>query len=131
MLAPNQHEAERLTLTAITTIDDAVKAALSLRGVAAEVFVKLGAAGAVADAGNGCWFAKGPQLHRGSAVGAGDAFLAAVLAAKRNGAPLEEALHSAVAAGGAVLQSTGSDLLTRADYEDMLRLVEARRVNGA
>lgn len=131
LLAPNQHEAERLTNTPIPSVQAAATAAHSLRGAADEVFVKLGAAGAVAMSSAGYWRAKGPQLQSGSAVGAGDAFLAAALVTKENGAPLAETLRAAVAAGTAVLRSRGSDLLTRSDYQDMLRQVEVEPVSAA
>jgi 1-phosphofructokinase family hexose kinase len=117
LIAPNRHEAERLTYTSIGTQQQAMDAARSLRSVAETVLLKLGEGGAIATSKDGCWIARGPALPSGSAVGAGDAFLAAALVAKENGAPLEEALRSAVAAGTAVLLSRGSDLLTRSDYE--------------
>jgi 6-phosphofructokinase 2 len=130
LIAPNHHEAERLAGLSIASRDDAVAAAQSLRRVAGEVLLKLGADGAVAASPEGCWYARGLPLQSGSTVGAGDAFLAALLVAKENGAPLDEALHGAVAAGTAVLRSRGSDLLTRSDYDDMLRAVEVMPVSA-
>ncbi len=131
LIAPNQHEAERLSYLSIPSAEEAVIAAHALRSVAAEVFVKLGAVGAVSASRAGAWIARGPQLQSGSAVGAGDSFLAALLVAKENGAPHEEALRSAVAAGTAVLKSRGSDLLTRSDYEATLREVQVTAVNAS
>lgn len=131
LIAPNRHEAERLTYTSISNLEHAIAAAQSLRSVAETVLLKLGEEGAIATSKEGCWIAHGPALPSGSAVGAGDAFLAAALVAKENGAPLEEALRSAVAAGTAVLLSRGSDLLTRSDYEDLLRAVEPTTISGA
>lgn len=131
LIAPNQHEAERLSELPIPSAESALHAARVLRGVAAEVFVKLGSGGAVATSRAGTWLAKGPQLRSGSAVGAGDAFLAAVLVSKEKGAPLEEALRSAVAAGTAVLKSRGSDLLTRSDYDETLREVQLTQVTAS
>jgi 6-phosphofructokinase 2 len=131
LIAPNQHEAERLSYLSIRTADEAVAAANALRSVAAEVYVKLGAAGAVAATRSGAWIARGLQLQSGSAVGAGDAFLAALLVAKEKGAPHEEALRSAVAAGTAVLRSRGSDLITHSDYEQTLREVEVTAVSAS
>lgn len=131
LLAPNQHEAERLTSARIPSVQAAVTAAHALRGAAEEVFVKLAAAGAVATSSAGCWWAQGPQLRSGSAVGAGDAFLAAALVTKENGASLAETLRAAVAAGTAVLRGRGNDLLTRSDYQDMLRQVEVEPISAA
>ena len=130
LLAPNQHEAERLVGAEIPSMEAAAEAAQSLRDVADEVFVKMGAAGAVATSRAGTWLARGPRLPSGSAVGAGDAFLAAALVAKQNGAPLAEALRAAVAAGTAVLRSRGGDLLTRSDYEVLLREVEVAQLSA-
>ncbi|HEY0673084.1 MAG TPA: hexose kinase [Longimicrobiales bacterium] len=124
LIAPNKHEAERLTYLSICSAREAGKALASLRALAPEVYLKLGAQGAVAATGDAMWLAHGPQLQSGSAVGAGDAFLAALLVAKENGAPPEEALHSAVAAGTAVLLSRGRDLLTRSDYDHMRQQVQ-------
>jgi 6-phosphofructokinase 2 len=131
LIAPNRHEAERLTYTSISNLEHAVAAARSLRSVAETVLLKLGEQGAIATSKEGSWMARGPALPSGSAVGAGDAFLAAALVAKESGAPLDEALRSAVAAGTAVLLSRGSDLLTRSDYQDLLRAVELTTISDA
>jgi 6-phosphofructokinase 2 len=130
LIAPNQHEAERLTYMSVPDADAAAVAARALGSLAPEVFLKLGHLGAIAAVGGEMWLAQGPQLRSGSAVGAGDAFLAALLVSKENGAPPKEALQSAVAAGTAVLLSRGSDLLTRNDYESVLREVQVRTVNA-
>ena len=131
LLAPNQHEAERLTYLSIPDATTAQTAARALRSLAPEVFLKLGRLGAIAAVGDDMWIAHGPQRQSGSAVGAGDAFLAALLVSKENGAPPKEALQSAVAAGTAVLLSRGSDLLTRSDYETVLRDVRVEPVSAA
>ena len=128
LLAPNHHEAERLTYTSITNESGAVTAATSLLSLAPAVLLKLSGKGALLATREGKWIAQGPQLKTGSAVGAGDAFLAAFLVAQEKGALPEEALRSAVAAGTAVLMSRGSDLLTRADYEETLRAVTVTAV---
>jgi 1-phosphofructokinase family hexose kinase len=131
IIAPNQHEAERLSYLSIPNAGEAVKAANALRSVAAEVCVKLGPDGAIISTREGTWLARGPRLQSGSAVGAGDAFLAALLVAKEKGAPPEEALRSAVAAGTAVLKSRGSDLLTHSDYAEMLRAVQVTAITAS
>jgi 1-phosphofructokinase family hexose kinase len=128
LIAPNKHEAERLSYMAIPDVPAAAKAARSLSTLAPEVYLKLGPDGAVASTGNESWMAQGPQLQDGSAVGAGDAFLAALLVAKENGALPREALQSAVAAGTAVLLSRGSDLLAPGDYASLLREVRLTAV---
>jgi len=71
--------------------------------------------------------AAAPPIRDGSAVGAGDAFLAGLLAAMEEGAEPPEALRAAVAAGTATLLSDGQDLLRRSDYEALLRTITVRR----
>lgn len=120
LLAPNQHEAERLTNQPIISVQDAAAAAKSLTTAAPRVLIKLGEKGAVLANAHGAWHAAGKPVTGGSAVGAGDAFLASFLVADKQGAPPYEALRRAVAAGAAVLHSTESDLLTREDYQRIL-----------
>lgn len=117
LLAPNQHEAGRLLNQPVVSVPEAGAAAQSLLSAAPTVLIKLGAAGAVLATRQGVWHAAGPAIGDGSAVGAGDAFLAGFLVAQKNGAPPYEALRRAVAAGAAVLRSRGSTLLTRADVQ--------------
>jgi 1-phosphofructokinase family hexose kinase len=128
LITPNQFEAERLVGQPVIELSDAVQAARELLGAASQVLIKLGERGAVLANANGCWHADGRDISAGSAVGAGDAFLAAFLAADLAGEPPQNALRSAVAAGGAVLLSEGSELMTRADYEDVLADVKLLRL---
>lgn len=128
LLAPNQHEAERVAGRPITSIAEAATAARALLASSPTVLLKLGERGAVLANAEGLWHAVGPAMPQGSAVGAGDAFLAAYLAAIMTETPPKEALRSAVAAGSAVLLSHGTDLLTRADYDTVLANVTLSRL---
>jgi 6-phosphofructokinase 2 len=138
LLVPNQHEAARLTGLATDDIAGATAAAreLCLRGTPL-VAVTLGAAGALlADpqqvrharalsAGSGAsagvgFESGGVGFDSGSAVGAGDAFLAGLLAALHHTSDLREALRHAVAAGSAVLLSTGTTLIAADDVHRLL-----------
>lgn len=123
LLAPNQHEAERLLRQPIVSVPEAAAAARSLLSAAPRVLIKLGKQGAVLADAHGCWHAQTQAVNEGSAVGAGDACLASLLVADLAGATPYEALRRAVAAGSAVLVSHGADLLTYSDYEAMLRRV--------
>ena len=123
LLAPNKHEAERLSDMPIVSVQDGAAAAESLLRGAKRVVVKLGAEGAVYHDGKLCLHAKGRSFRSGSAVGAGDAFLAAFLVAEGVGAAPPEALRRAVAAGGAVLQSEGAELVDRTKVEENLQNV--------
>lgn len=129
LLCPNQHEAERLTQMPLMSVQEAALAAESLLRAAPRVVIKLGANGAVYHDGNAALHAQGPEYRSGSAVGAGDAFLAAFIVAEKNGAPAHEALRHGVAAGGAVLLSQGSDLLTRPQFELALSEVVITPIN--
>jgi 1-phosphofructokinase family hexose kinase len=130
LLVPNRHEAERLLETPIRTVSEAAAAARRLAQQAACAAVTLGAGGAVLARSEECWHAQVPPLHTGSAVGAGDAFLAGLLLALGSSVspPLDEVLRSATAAGAATLLSRGTDLVAAADAARLAGRVEVRAV---
>lgn len=123
LLVPNTLEASRLVGREVASPETAVDAARELLGQGPErVVITMGADGAVAARADGAWLARPmpPEaaarvLARSSAVGAGDAFLAALLMALDGGTALPDALADAVAAGTAVLLSEGAALLRRED----------------
>jgi fructose-1-phosphate kinase PfkB-like protein len=146
LLVPNVHEAERLLGRRIVGLEQAAEAAATLleRGAAMAV-VTMGSDGAVAATRNGCWHARlraadsepglGRVLDEGSAVGAGDAFLAGLLVAgfTSGAAPPERpgpTLRAAVAAGTAALLSRGSDLVRASDVERVLPHVAVDVIPG-
>lgn len=138
LLVPNALEAARLLDRPVEGPAEAAAAARELlaryggSGLRCAV-VTLGADGAVAADADGTWHAHArppdPQtagaLGRSSAVGAGDAFLAALLLAMA-AETTPTALAGAVAAGTAVLLSTGSALLRAADVDEVRGWVEVR-----
>lgn len=127
LLVPNQQEAERLLGGRIESVAEAAVAAGALRGLGAGVAcITLGGRGAVLAGDAGCWYAAAPADQEGSAVGAGDAFLAALLMALDRGEPHPAALQQAVAAGSAVLKSEGGDLLTEQEYRRQLGRTEVQ-----
>jgi sugar/nucleoside kinase (ribokinase family) len=71
------------------------------------VVVKRGAGGCEAAEGTSRWRTAAPAAKAIDATGAGDAFVAAFLAARLAGAPIEECLARAVAAGAATTQIIG------------------------
>lgn len=125
LLVPNHHEAGRLLGRTIADRADAADAARALRDRWCDVAaITLGERGAVLARRDGVWHAQVAARGTGSAVGAGDAFLAALLLGLEDErAGPAEALRSAVAAGTAVLSSDGADLLRCSDYEALLREV--------
>jgi 1-phosphofructokinase family hexose kinase len=128
LLVPNLHEASRLLECEIGDVHGAAAAARSLRGDRMQVIIKLGEAGAVIATPMGVWHAETPRVHGGSAVGAGDALLAAFIIARERGAAAEEALCRGVAAGTATLLSEGSDLVEADAVDELSRRVRLRRV---
>jgi sugar/nucleoside kinase (ribokinase family) len=72
------------------------------------VVVKRGAAGCEAFEGETRWRVEAPAAKALDSTGAGDAFLAAFLAARLQGEDMEESLRRAVAAGSAATQFVGA-----------------------
>jgi 1-phosphofructokinase len=129
LLVPNQHEALRLAGT--MAADPAAAGRLARRLVRAGtpcVAITLGARGAVLADASGCWAAAPPSMDAGSAVGAGDAFLAALLIARDRDLAPAQCLRLAVAAGTAALRSHGSALLESAVVDELLPGVAVREL---
>lgn len=141
LLVPNVHEAERLLGRPVSGLDGAASAARALLELGPALgVITLGAAGAVAATSTGCWRARlepgegldviRSEIEEGSAVGAGDAFLAALLLNRDPARRTEEALGDAVAAGTAALLSRGSDLVRREDFDRVRPHVRVAPVPG-
>ena len=135
LLVPNDREASRLLDRPVDGAASAMAAARALLDrfePVGRAVVTLGAEGAVAADRDGAWHARtvhpsreaAARLASASAVGAGDAFLAALLLALDGGATTPEALADAVAAGTAVLLSEGAALLRREDAVEVRSWVE-------
>lgn len=143
LLVPNAHEATRLSGEPVTDAASACRAGRKLLRHDVElVAITLGAEGAVAVSAEGSWWCApripgelAADLAGGSAVGAGDAFLAALLLSldrhESEGAEgaheadkaVPAALARAVAAGTATLLSRGTDLVRREDVDRVARHV--------
>lgn len=131
LLVPNAHEAERLLDRSVRTPREAAAAARALvdRGTP-RAAVTLGADGAVAADGAGAvWAVARPdaglvrEIAAGSAVGAGDAFLAAFLLTPGEDGEIADAVAAGVAAGTATLLGRGPDLVTADDAARVRRTV--------
>ena len=128
-LAPNLHEAERLLGARIDGVASAAASVRVLAGTArAFAVVKMGADGAVMCVGNAVWHAVPPRIDGGSAVGAGDTLLAALLHSFREGATPADAIRYAVAAGTAVLLGDGEELVSAESVAAIMPRVEVRQV---
>ncbi len=139
LLVPNDLEAARLGGRPVDGPEAAALAGRELLGRGPDrVVITLGPDGAVGVDRSGAWWARpspppevGPRLARGSAVGAGDAFLAGLLQALDDGAATAAALAAAVAAGTAALLSTGADLVRAEDAAEVRSWVETEPVPEA
>jgi 1-phosphofructokinase len=131
LVVPNQHEAARLCGRTVDSVAEAARAAFGIHdGGIPTACITLGADGAVLAQHGRCWHAWTPPAHNGSAVGAGDAFLAGLLVALDGGAAGADALRYAVAAAAACLHSRGSSLITAADAAAALGLVQIADMRG-
>jgi 1-phosphofructokinase family hexose kinase len=112
LLVPNQHEAERLSGRPAGDPSSAAAAAGALRRAfdCPLVAITLGSAGAVLHDGRSAWHATPPTVA-GSAVGAGDAFLAALVLSLEAGLSPAVALSRAAACGAAAVAATGAAIL--------------------
>jgi 6-phosphofructokinase 2 len=130
LLVPNQHEAERLLKTRITDLESTGRSARQLLEHGAQLTaITLGERGAVVANGSGTVYAEPPQFDRGSAVGAGDSFLAALLVSLAEQKDLVQLARNAVAAGTAVLNGTGSDLLNAGAVAELAEKVKVRQLD--
>jgi 1-phosphofructokinase family hexose kinase len=131
---PNLVKCNRLELQAVLPgpgedLSGLVGAARSLLvGGTQTVAVTMGGEGAVALDAEGAWFAEPPPVRFVSAVGSGDAFLAAFLSARRRGESLPRCLEWGTAAGAANAAVMGAGFCTRPEIERLLKQTRSRRV---
>lgn len=125
----NGEEAGGLLGRPVATPEAAAASAQQLRqdGIQ-EVLITLGRAGAVLADGYGVLYARPPSVTTFSAVGSGDAFLAAYVAARTEGLDRAKALSRGVAAGAANAQSPWGGSFQLADFT---RALLAVAVDGA
>lgn len=130
-IKPNRHEAGRLLGTSIVIDIDAIAAAaaLSARGIP-HVILSLGKSGAVLAHGGKLWRGRSPQVKSVSAVGAGDALLAAYVYKLFCGCAPPEALRWGLAAGAASALRPGTELCRCEDLERLLPEAGVETVNG-
>ncbi len=120
----NAEEAAQLLGRTIATLDEAAASAAELSGAGIpQVVITLARAGAVLAYSGSVLSARPPELKTASAVGSGDAFLAAYVAAQVEGADPGTALCHGVAAGAANAQSPWAGIFERADYVKALASV--------
>jgi sugar/nucleoside kinase (ribokinase family) len=110
MLFPNGEEAAVLSGT-----EDPVEQGARLAERYALVVIKRGEAGCEAIQGERRWRIAAPRANTLDSTGAGDAFVGAFLAAQLQGAPIEDCLQRAAAAGAAATEIVGGRPEARED----------------
>lgn len=125
VVKPNVHELEALLGRALSTTQDVVDGARALleRGVELAA-VSMGAEGALFVARDAVVRARPPSVAVGSTVGAGDAMVAGVVAARLAGLDLAETARLATAFSLAALTRTEPGPATRAEVEAMAARVD-------
>jgi tagatose 6-phosphate kinase len=127
----NAEEATALLGRKIATLDDTVTAAAELGGAGVpQVVITLGRTGAGLAHSGGVFYAEAPKVDTVSAVGSGDAFLAAYVAAQVEGADPVVALRRGVAAGAANAQTAWGGTFDRGSYDAALERVTVRQGQG-
>ncbi|MDO5290603.1 MAG: 1-phosphofructokinase [Pseudomonadota bacterium] len=124
LIKPNRHELQELAGRPLPTTADLLHEARALhaRGVAA-VAVSLGADGALISTAQGAWQAAPLPVTPISTVGAGDAQVAGLLAARHTGLDWPEALRLGVAFATAKLRQLGPHLPPKAEVRALAQQV--------
>jgi len=114
MVKPNIAELSTLVGRELLTLEEILHAAKNLihTGVSI-VIVSMGRAGCVATDGRRSWQAAPPEIPFVSAVGSGDALLAAVIDSLLSGSGIPEAVSHGVAAGAANAMTYGAGFCSR------------------
>ncbi len=131
LIKPNAYELGRLTGREVHDVASARDAADVARARGADVVVtSLGRNGALWSGPEGHWHATAPEVEVDSALGAGDALLAGVLAARADGASPADALALGVACGTATAMTPGTDLCRREDVDALRPQVRVTRLDA-
>lgn len=130
IITPNEEELGELVGEPTTSSAAIIEAARSLLEGAQELAVKRGRKGGVLVTAEDAFAASLDLEDAGveSTVGAGDAFLAGLLAARERAEPPDTQLASAVAAGCASVLSSIVGTLDREQYESCLSRVELKAI---
>jgi tagatose 6-phosphate kinase len=120
MVKPNVAELSALRGRELLTREEILQAAKSLTASGVEiVLVSMGRAGCVATDGKRSWQATPPEIPFVSAVGSGDAMVAASIDAMLAGLDLPEAIRAATAAGAANATTFGAGFCSRESIETL------------
>ena len=120
LIKPNRFELERLVGRELPEVSDVLKACRDLLEQHEQLEViaaSMGGAGALLVTRDSAAHGVPPSVQRGSAVGAGDSFLAGLLAQLAQGSQPLEALRFAIACGSATAAALGAGLCTLTGIE--------------
>jgi 1-phosphofructokinase len=105
----------------LLTLEETLRAAKDLTRSGVEVVaVSMGRTGAMVTDGTRSYKASPPDIRFVSAVGSGDAFVAAFLHSLMSGGSLEDAVRFGTAAGAANAATIGAGFCRRADIEELI-----------
>jgi tagatose 6-phosphate kinase len=121
IIKPNAFEVSELLGREIETIGEAADAGREILRLGVHlVAITMGRCGAVIVDQSGAWFATPPEVEFRSAVGSGDAFVAAMIHVLQDGRLPADALRYATAAGAANAASYGSGVVERHTVENLV-----------
>lgn len=128
LIKPSLRELSELSGAELSTPELQRNAAYTLisRGHTQMVALSLGKAGAMLVTADQCLLAEALSVPVASSVGAGDSFLAALVWALDGGAPLPDALATAMAAGAAAVMESGTGLCQAQAVEDLRVQIRVR-----
>ena len=120
MVKPNIAELSQLAGRELCTLEEISRAARSLKQYGVSVTaVTMGRSGAMVTDGEQAWMAAPPEIDFASAVGSGDAFVAAFLHSLLNGGALPDALVWGTAAGAANATTYGAGFCSKDSIIDI------------
>ena len=130
LLRFDQKEAARAAQHTMESLDDSLSFAASLvaRGVARHVVTGRGAEGSLMVTPERRFLCRAPQVAIKSKIGAGDAFVGAMVLAFSRGARPEQALRRGVAAASATVGTEGTALCDRQTADALLERCEITEV---
>ncbi len=129
MVKPNTFELETYFDTKTSSWAEAVALAKRLLQEGAQnVCLSMGGEGAALITKDGIWYSAGSPIQIQAFQGAGDSMVAGLCLAQRQALPAEEMLRCGVAAAQASLVLPGTELCTRAGFEEMLKTVSVHRI---
>ena len=120
LVKPNLYELESITGKQYTNKSQMIDGAKKLISMGAKmVLLSLGQSGAILTDGVTSLYCKSANVAVNSTVGAGDSMIAAASLMIEKGAPMEEILKCAVAAGTASITTPGTNLFFKDKYDEV------------